>query len=200
MLQATQYVFKPEPLQTRAHCLYMFTALFFLCCFYCHFMTFFTMKIFVCSRQGTLSQRQRKHQKGRQGNYVVSPLQSIHFVNELWVEGCLGNYVVSSHQSTCYESVFGVDRNSAMLQGNTSLSRLDIEFNLFTPLFSNVYHIDAFLKEGTETQCRFSLSLCVPLIICGVNFYPFTNFVMGYCDHFCLSVCVCVCVCVSLCP
>ena len=25
--------------------------------------------------------------------------------------------------------------------------------------------------------------------------YPFTNFVMGYCDHFCLSVCVCLSVC-----
>ena len=29
-------------------------------------------------------------------------------------------------------------------------------------------------------------------------YYPFTNFVMGYCDHFCLSVCLCVCVSVTL--
>ena len=29
--------------------------------------------------------------------------------------------------------------------------------------------------------------------------YPFTNFVIGYCDHFCLSVCLSVCVSVCLC-
>ena len=28
--------------------------------------------------------------------------------------------------------------------------------------------------------------------------YPFTNFVMGYCDHFCLCVCVCVSVTLSV--
>ena len=32
----------------------------------------------------------------------------------------------------------------------------------------------------------------------GFVYYPFTNFVMGYCDHFCLSVCLCVCVSVTL--